>query len=104
MRVISKRPFLEAAAKYTTCASALTDVYLTLVKASFCTPDEMRRVFPPLDNFKHKHRWWVLDVGGNKLRVIMYIQFQASRIYIKHILSHSDYNKLCKRFSKGELS
>lgn len=104
MHVISKRPLVEASAKYTTCASALTDVYLTLAKASFSTPAEMRRVFPSLDNFKHKHRWWVLDVGGNKLRVIMYIQFQAQRIYIKHILSHAEYDKLCKRFSQGGLS
>lgn len=63
----------------------------------------MRKVFTSLDNFKYKDKWWVIDVAGNNLRVIAFIQFVHNRMYIKHIVNHSEYDKLCKRYSKGEL-
>lgn len=45
----------------------------------------------------------MLDIGGNRLRLIAFIQFVQNRLYIKHIVSHSEYDKLCKRYAKGEL-
>lgn len=64
----------------------------------------MRRVFPSLDRFKHTAKWWVIDVGGNHLRVIAFIQFMQNRIYVKYIVNHTDYDRVCKRYAKGELS
>ena len=40
----------------------------------------------------------VFDVGGNNLRVIAFIQFVSYRIYIKHIVSHAEYDKLTKYY------
>lgn len=103
MHVISKRPFNEAARSYPKHRQAIEDLYRTLVKTTFASPDEMRKVFTSLDNFKYKDKWWVIDVAGNNLRVIAFIQFVNNRMYIKHIVNHSEYDKLCKRYSKGEL-
>ena len=64
----------------------------------FKTPEELRAVFPSLDNFKYNDRWWVLDVGGNNLRMMAFIQFVSGRIYIKHIVSHADYDKLTAKY------
>lgn len=66
-------------------------------------PAEMRRVFPSLDNFKYKDKWWVIDIGGNNLRMISFIQFMQNRMYVKYIVSHAEYDKLTKRYAKGEL-
>lgn len=74
-----------------------------LRSAKFVSPDEMRKVFPSLDNFKYKDKRWVIDVGGNNLRLIAYIQFSQNRMYAKYILTHAEYNKLCERGKKGEL-
>lgn len=104
MHIISKRPFNDAARAYPNQRQALEDLYRVLQKSRFMTPDDMRRVFPSLDNFRYKDKWWVLDVGGNHLRIIAFIQFVQGRIYIKHILTHAEYDKLCKRYAKGELS
>lgn len=104
MHVISKRPFNDAAKDYPNQKQALEDLYRVLRKGQFSTPEEMRCVFPSLDNFKHKDKWWVLDVGGNHLRAIVFIQFIQNRIYVKHIVTHAQYDKLCKRYAKGELS
>ncbi|MFD2190687.1 type II toxin-antitoxin system HigB family toxin [Pistricoccus aurantiacus] len=104
MHVISKRPFSEAAKAHPNQRQALEDLYRALRKSEFSTPEEMRRVFPSLDNFKYKKKWWVLDVGGNHLRVIAFIQFVQSRMYVKHIATHAEYDKICKRHAKGELA
>lgn len=104
MHVISKSPFNEAAKAHPNQRQALEDLYRVLRKSEFGTPEAMRRVFPSLDNFKHKNKWWVLDVGGNNLRMIVFIQFVQNRMYVKHIVTHAEYDKMCRRFAKGELS
>ena len=104
MHVISKRPFNDAARAYPNQRQALEDLYRVLRKCEFASPDQMRQVFPSLDNFKYRDKWWILDIGGNHLRVIAFIQFLHNRMYVKHIVSHAEYDKLCKRYAKGELS
>ncbi|WP_083915714.1 type II toxin-antitoxin system HigB family toxin [Thiofilum flexile] len=36
---------------------------------------------------------YVFDVGGNKLRVITAIHFNTGRVFIRAILTHTDYDK-----------
>jgi len=47
---------------------ALINTYITLRGGKFETPDQLRQVFPSLDNFKYRDKWWVIDIGGNNLR------------------------------------
>jgi len=101
MNVISKRPFLDAARKYPNERSALLAMLKVLRKTDFNTPNELKAVFPSLDNFKYKDKWWVLDVGGNNLRVIAYIQFVNKRIYVKYIVDHAEYDKLTSTYRKA---
>lgn len=101
MRIISKRPFVEAAQKYPNQREAIMDLYRVLDGSRFTSPEEMRGVFPSLDNFKYKDKWWVLDIGGNQLRMIAFIQFVNNRLYVKHIVTHSEYDKLCKKYRGG---
>lgn len=102
MNVISKRPFNDAAKKYPNNRAALMEMFKILQKNDFHNPDELRAVFPSLDNFKHKDKWWVLDVGGNNLRVITFIQFVNKRMYIKYIVNHADYDKLMEKHRKAK--
>ena len=100
MHVISRKPFTDAAKKYPNDAEALKDIYKVLRKGTFSKPDELLGVFPSLDNFKAKDKWWIIDVGGNNLRLIAFIEFRDNRMYVKHIVTHSEYDKLCKKYSK----
>lgn len=101
MHVISKRPFNTAALKYPNDRIALLELFKVLQKNDFSTPDEIRNIFPSLDNFKYKDRWWVLNIGGNNLRLIAFIQFVNKRIYIKHILNHVDYDNLTEKYRQA---
>ncbi|TBW53358.1 cytoplasmic protein [Marinobacter halodurans] len=102
MNVISKKPFNDAAQKYPNDRDALLETYRVLNRTDFQTPEELKAVFPSLDNFKYKDKWWVLDVGGNNLRVLAFIQFVNKRMYIKHIVSHADYDKLTDKYRKAQ--
>ena len=33
------------------------------------------------------------DVGGNKYRLAAFILYKIKRLYIRHVLTHSEYNK-----------
>jgi len=98
MNVISKRPFNDTARQYLNDKTALLDMFRVLQKTDFKTPNELKAVFSSADNFKYKDKWWVLDVGGNNLRVIAFFQFVNNRMYVKHIVNHSDYDKLTTKY------
>lgn len=99
MHVISRKPFNDAIRKYPNDASAIEDMFKVLKNRAYHTPEELRKVFGTLDNFKYKDKWWVIDIGGNNLRLIAFIEFQDNRMYVKYICSHADYDKICKKYS-----
>lgn len=101
MHVISVKLFHAAARRYPNQGIAIMDTYRVLRKATFTSPHAMRSVFPLLDNFKHKDKWWVINIGGNHLRLIAFIQFIHNRMYAKHILNHAEYDKLCHQYQQG---
>jgi len=106
MHVISKRPFIEASARHPNQREALMKLHRTLSNKSLCfqSPEDMRSMYPSLDNFRYMDRWWVLDIGGNHLRMIACILFQRNLIFVKHIITHAEYDRLCERYRRGELS
>lgn len=101
MHVISRKPFNDAAKKYPNDAKAVMELYKLLKSNDFYSPGELRLVLPTLDNFKYKDKWWVIDIGGNNLRLIAFIEFRHSRLYVKHIVNHADYDKLTKRYARS---
>ena len=100
MHVISRRPFQEAAKRFPNSRVAIEDCYRVLKAGIFKTPDELRQVFPSLDNFKYLDRWWVIDIGGNHLRLMAFIDFKSARLYVRHIVTHAEYDKLTDKYRK----
>ncbi|MDI9722121.1 type II toxin-antitoxin system HigB family toxin, partial [Acinetobacter junii] len=39
----------------------------------------------------------VYDIGWNKIRLIAVVMYQAKRVYIRHVLSHKEYDKCLNR-------
>ncbi len=100
VHVISRKPFNDASRKYPNDAVAIDALYKSLRNGDFDSPNALRTLFPSLDNFKYKDKWWVIDIGGNNLRLIAFIEFRDNRMYVKHIVPHAEYDKLCKRYAK----
>lgn len=103
MHVIARKTFNDAIKKYPDDAQAIDDLYRLLNSGTFKEPHALKQVVPSLDNFKYKDKWWVIDVGGNNLRMIAFIEFRHDRVYVKHIVNHPGYDKLTDRYRKKEL-
>ena len=58
--------------------------------SKFDTFDELRSVFPSADKVGDLV---VFNIGGNKYRLITSIHFNRQKIYIRDILTHSEYDK-----------
>lgn len=70
MHVISRRPFDNAAKDFPNHTLALDAVYKILKSTVYQNPDALREEFPSLDKMKYRDKWWVINVGGNHLRVL----------------------------------
>ena len=42
----------------------------------------------------------VFNIGGNKYRLVVDMRYDLSRIYIRHVVTHAEYDRLMK---KGKL-
>ena len=100
MHVIRKRAFEEAARRFSNDKTAIMDAYRVLNSGTFNSPEELKQIFPSLDNFKYKDKWYVIDIGGNNLRIMAMILFTNQKFYVKHIVTHSEYDKLCRKYRK----
>lgn len=76
---------------YPNCKNALEATYKALKSSKAQTPEELKAVFPSLDNFKYVPKWYVIDIGGNDLRLIAFIEFEGGKCFVKHIVSHAEY-------------
>jgi len=103
MHVISKKPFNDASIKYPKFSKAIMQAYDVLKKVACKTAEELKAIFSSLDNFKYKEKWYVIDISGNNIRLMAFIEFRAKKVFVKHIINHPDYDKLCERYAKGEL-
>jgi|TARA_R110002124_G_scaffold85566_2_gene222005 mRNA interferase HigB len=101
VHIISRKPFNDAAKQFPNDREALVNTYTTLRNGRFETPGQLRQVFPSLDNFKYRDKWWVIDIGGNNLRLIAFIEFRDNRMYVKHICSHAEYDRLTDKYRRN---
>lgn len=100
MHVISRKPFLDAAKRFPNDAKAILETYKILRRGDFRSPNELRKLFPSLDRFKPKEKWWIIDLGGNNLRLMAFIEFRDNRMYVKHLVTHAQYDKLCRKYQQ----
>lgn len=50
----------------------------------------MKSIFPATDFVGKFH---VFDIGGNKIRLIAGVSYSTQQVFIKHVLSHAEYDK-----------
>jgi len=90
MHVITQSRIWEAKEKYPESASALDGWYRVIKKNEFRGFAELKKSFNSVDKVGEL---FVFDIAGNKLRLITTIHFQRKKIYIRHILTHKEYDK-----------
>lgn len=59
-------------------------------KSDFGTFAEIRRSFGTADKVG---KFTVFDIGGNKYRLIAAIHCNRKKVYIRHVLTHAEYDR-----------
>lgn len=90
MHIITRKRLLEFGDKHPDTRSALEHWYRTAKHNDFSSFAELKRTFSSVDQVG---RLVVFDIGGNKARLISYVVYVKRRIYIRHILTHKEYDK-----------
>lgn len=90
MRIITHSRIVEAERRFPECATALDAWYRLMKRGRFESTAELRAAFGGMDKVGPLY---VFDVGGNKLRVIAAIHFNTGMVFVRHVLSHKEYDR-----------
>ena len=60
--------------------------------AAYQSPHEVRAHFPAA-NFLKKGVT-VFDIGGKRYRLVVTMRYDLQRVYIRHVLTHDEYDRL----------
>jgi len=94
MRVISKPRLRAFWRRYPEAEAPLKTWWKIATRARWATIADVRATFPQADavTLKCGKTVTVFNVGGNKFRLIVAIVYHAHTVYIKHVLTHSEYD------------
>lgn len=90
MHIISRKALRQFWEKYPDSESTLIRWFKLMNSMDFQTFDELRSVFSSADLVDDLI---VFNIGGNKYRLITSIHFNRQKVYIRSILTHSEYDK-----------
>lgn len=90
MHIISRKILRQFWEKYPDSETALSRWIKLVNSSTFENFDELRSVFPSADIVGDLI---VFNIGGNKYRLIASIHFNRQKVYIRYILTHSEYDK-----------
>ncbi|SOE67504.1 mRNA interferase HigB [Burkholderia sp. D7] len=90
MRVISNKPLVAFAATYPDAATPLQIWRRTIEGSSFGSYADLKLAFNATDKVGD---FYVFDIGGNKYRLIAAVHFNVQKLYVRHVLTHKEYDK-----------
>ena len=90
MHVISRKKLLEAAAQHGDLSAPLDAWYRIAKRADWKSLDDVRKMLPSADTVG---RHAVFNIKGNTFRLIAEINYKTGRLYIRHVLTHAEYDK-----------
>ncbi|WP_437887631.1 type II toxin-antitoxin system HigB family toxin [Phytobacter sp. V91] len=103
MHLITARYLLDAAERFPQQRMAIVEARKFIEKGYFPNPEELRKVFPSLDNFKYLDKHYVINLANNELRLIALIFFESQKFYVRHIFTHKEYDRfIAQHRSKGK--
>lgn len=90
MRVITKKRINDFISKYPESQSSLLKWYRIVSNTDFNSFNELPQCFSNDDSLE---KYTVFDISAHKYRLIAVIHYSRKIIYIRHVLTHSEYEK-----------
>lgn len=90
MHVISRKSLRQFWEQHPDSEIPLARWFKIMEQTNFKNFSELREVFPSADLVGE---WIVFNIGGNKVRLIVSAHFNRNRVYVRHVLTHREYDK-----------
>ena len=90
MHIITRKRLLEFAEEHENISTALNTWYRIVKNSKILNFSELREIFPSADKVDN---FTVFNIGGNKIRLIAAIHYNTQCLYIRHVLTHKEYDK-----------
>jgi mRNA interferase HigB len=88
--VISRKKLKEAATRHPDAEPALDAWFRVAKRGDWHDLMDVRKTFATADAVG---KWTVFNLRGNKYRLITEINYRFHRIYIRHVLTHAEYDR-----------
>ena len=92
MHIVSRKRLLKFAEIHADVADRLDLWYRVAKSAEWTNLVDVRQTYPETDSVGNCN-FTVFNIKGNDYRLITSIVYATGRIYIKYVLTHSEYNK-----------
>ncbi|MEH2368349.1 type II toxin-antitoxin system HigB family toxin [Nostoc sp.] len=90
MHVITRKRLNEFAKLHPDTNNVLVQWYGLVKGNEFASFVELREMFPSADRVG---KLTVFNIGGNKVRLIAAIHYNRQKVYIRAVLTHSEYDE-----------
>ena len=90
MHIITRKRLNEFAENHPEIKSALAHWYQTAKRGKFSNFAHLRETFTSADQVG---KLTVFNIGGNRVRLIAAIHYNRQKIYIRAVLTHSEYDE-----------
>ncbi|WP_411824681.1 type II toxin-antitoxin system HigB family toxin [Leptospira sp. 'Mane'] len=90
MHIISWKKLDDFIQKYPASESSLKSWFRIVKNTNFKDFNELRKVFNSVDQV---NKFTVFNINGNHFRLIVAIHFNRQKVFIRHVLTHSEYDK-----------
>ena len=90
MHVISRKALQKFWEKYPNSESSLSHWFKAVKNSDFLNFNDLRLAFPSADRVDDLI---VFNISGNKYRLIASVHFKRGKVYIRHLLTHSEYDR-----------
>ena len=92
MRIVTYKRILEFSKTYADAENPLNFWYHTVTAKDWSNLNDIKRTFNSIDYVGNNR--YVFNIKGNHYRLITIISFNAKKVYIRFIGSHSEYDKI----------
>ena len=90
MHVISRKALRLFWEKHPASKGPLSRWFKIVDRSTFDSFDALRATFPSADQVEGLV---VFNIGGNKYRLIVSIHFNRGKVYVRHVLTHEEYDR-----------
>ena len=89
MHVISRKALVKFWTIHPDSKDPLARWHRVVERSTFGDSASLRQTFPSADVVE---QYTVFNIGGNKYRLIASIHFDRGKVYVRHVLTHQEYD------------